>query len=269
LAGIEKALNSIGSLNLLSLQDTAVHRLDPRSKIIVTIFFIFVTVSFSKYELSGLLPLIIYPVASMSLGRIPLKSIGLKILAVSPFAIAIGIANPFIDRQIIMNIGSIGISGGAVSFISIILKFVLTVGTALTLVATTGFETMCAGLIRFKIPRVFAVQLLFMYRYIFVLFDEALRMLRAHSLRSFRAYPDIRILGSLIGQLLLRSLNRAERIHNAMISRGFDGEIRIMKTMKMRPVDYSYIILWCMFFFLCRTHNLAQSLGTLIIRITS
>lgn len=269
MAGIEKALNSIGSLNLLSLQDTPVHRIDPRSKILVTIFFIFITVSFPKYELSGLLPLIIYPVVIMSMGRIPLKNMGLKILAVSPFAIAIGIANPFIDRQIIMNIGNLGISGGTISFLSIIIKFILTVGTALTLVATTGFETMCAGLIRFKIPRVFAVQLLFMYRYIFVLFDEALRMIRAHSLRSFRTYPDIKILGSLIGQLLLRSLNRAERIHNAMISRGFDGEIRIMKTMKMEPKDYSYIILWCMFFYLCRIHNLPQALGSLIIRIAS
>ena len=108
-----------------------------------------------------------------------------------------------------------------------------------------------------------------MYRYIFVLFDEALRMIRAHSLRSFRAYPNIRILGSLIGQLLLRSLNRAERIHNAMIARGFDGEIRIMKTLKMQPLDYSYIIFWCLFFFLCRTNNLPQTLGNLIIRIAS
>lgn len=269
MAGIEKALNSIGSLNLLSLQDTPVHRVDPRSKILVTIFFIFITVSFPKYELSGLLPLIIYPVAIMSLGRIPLRNMGLKILAVSPFAIAIGIANPFIDRQIVMNIGSLNISGGTISFISILIKFVLTVGTALTLVATTGFETMCAGFIRLKIPRVFAVQLLFMYRYIFVLFGEALRMLRAHSLRSFRSYPDIKIIGSLIGQLLLRSMNRAERIHNAMVSRGFDGEIRIMRTMKMRPADYSYIILWCLFFFLCRTYNLPQGLGNLIIRIAS
>lgn len=269
MAGIEKALNSIGSLNLLSLQDTPVHRIDPRSKIFVTIFFIFITVSFPKYELSGMLPLIIYPVVIMSLGRIPLENIGLKILAVSPFAIAIGIANPFIDQQIIMNIGNLGISGGTVSFISILIKFFLTVGTALTLIATTGFETMCAGLIRFKIPRVFAVQLLFMYRYIFVMFDEALRMIRSHSLRSFSTYPDIKIIGSLIGQLLLRSLNRAERIHNAMISRGFDGEIRIMKTMKMRPADYSYMILWCMFFFLCRTYNLPQALGSLIIRVAS
>ncbi len=269
MAGIEKALNSIGSLNLLSLKDTPVHKLDPRSKFLVTICFIFITVSFPKYELSGLLPLIIYPVVVMSLGRIPLKNMGVKILAVSPFAIAIGIANPFIDRQIVMNIGSLGISGGTISFISIMIKFILTVGTALTLVATTGFETMCAGLIRLKIPRVFAVQLLFMYRYIFVLFDEALRMIRAHSLRSFRTYPDIKIIGSLVGQLLLRSINRAERIHNAMVSRGFEGEIRIMKTMKMRPADYSYILLWCMFFFLCRTYNLPQALGSLIIRMAS
>lgn len=269
MAGIEKALNSIGSLNLLSLQDTPIHRIDPRSKIFVTILFIFITVSFSKYELSGMLPLIIYPVVIISLGRIPLRSVILKVLAVSPFAIAIGIANPFIDRQIIMNIGGFGISGGTVSFISILMKFALTVGTALTLVATTGFETMCAGLIRFKIPKVFAVQLLFMYRYIFVLFDETLRMIRAHSLRSFRTYPDIKILGSLIGQLLLRSLNRAERIHNAMISRGFDGDIRIMKEMKMQWPDYSYIIIWCMFFFLCRLYNLPQALGSLIIGIAS
>jgi cobalt/nickel transport system permease protein len=168
-----------------------------------------------------------------------------------------------------MNIGSLNISGGTISFISILIKFVLTVGTTLALVATTGFETMCAGLIRLKIPGVFAVQLLFMYRYIFVLFDEALRMIRAHSLRSFRTYPDIKIIGSLIGQLLLRSMNRAERIHNAMISRGFDGDIRIMKTMKMQWPDYSYMIIWCMFFLLCRLYNLPQALGSLIIRIAS
>jgi cobalt/nickel transport system permease protein len=263
LTGIEKALNSIGSLNLLAIQDTPVHRIDPRAKTLTTICFVIITVSFNKYDISAILPLLFFPVFMMSLGS------AVKVLAVSPFALAVGIANPFIDMQIIANIGSFGISGGTVSFISIMLKFILTVSSALILIASTGFETLCAGLIRLKVPKVFAVQLLFMYRYIFVLFDEALRMLRAHTLRSFRAYPDIRILGSFIGQLLLRSMDRAERIHRAMLSRGFNGEIRIMKTFKMRLSDYMFIISWCGFFVICRQFNLPEMLGSMILKVAA
>ncbi|MDD3108585.1 MAG: energy-coupling factor transporter transmembrane component T, partial [Alistipes sp.] len=74
---------------------------------------------------------------------------------------------------------------------------------------------------------VLSTQLLFVYRYLFVLLQEALSMTRARDARSFgrRSYP-LRVWGVMIGQLLIRTFERAERIHRAMLSRGFDGRIR-------------------------------------------
>ena len=69
-----------------------------------------------------------------------------------------------------------------------------------------------------------------LYRYIFVLIEEAIRMLRAYTLRSFLA-KKIRynIFKQILGNLLLRTIDRAQRIHMAMLSRAFTGDIKIAR----------------------------------------
>jgi cobalt/nickel transport system permease protein len=104
------------------------------------------------------------------------------------------------------------------------IRFTLTVSGALVLIASTGFNSVCMAVEKMGAPRSFAVQLLFLYRYIFVLADEASRMVRARALRTFgRGGTGMRVFTSMIGQLLLRTLDRAQRIHLAMRCRGFDG----------------------------------------------
>ena len=266
MARIESALLSLGSLNELAAQDTAIHRRDPRAKLVTTAVFIITVVSFNKYDISGLLPFILYPIVLTSLGNVPSGGIFRKILIASPFAIFIGIFNPLLDRQILMHIGPIGISGGWLSFASILLRFALTVSVALILIATTGFEAVCLSLERMKVPRVFVTQLLFMYRYLFVLIEEALRMVRAFSLRSFSAKRvDIGVFGSLVGQLLLRTMHRAQRIHAAMLSRGFDGRIPLLRSFKADIWDAAFILFWSAFFVLARMYNIPHYLGTLFL----
>ena len=68
-----------------------------------------------------------------------------------------------------MKFGPLGISGGWISFLSILLRCVLTVWVAMILVATTGFHAMCSGLERMGVPNVFVVPLLLVHRYLFVL----------------------------------------------------------------------------------------------------
>ena len=75
---------------------------------------------------------------------------------------------------------------GWISFASILLRFTLTVTAALTLIATTSFTGICMALEKMGCPRVFALQLLFLYRYLFVLVDEASRLIRARALRTAR-----------------------------------------------------------------------------------
>jgi cobalt/nickel transport system permease protein len=252
-------------MDILSYKDTALHRIDPRAKLLTTLFFILTVVSFGKYEVSMLVPFIFYPVYLLTAGDIPVLYILKKILLVSPFAVMIGILNPFFDQRIILYLGNYGISGGWISFLSIMMKFLLTVSAALALIACTGFNNICFALNRLGAPKIFSVQLLFLYRYIFVLAEEAARMVRARNFRSFNGKgKGIKTYGPLLGNLLLRTISRAERIHLAMICRGFDGNIRIMKKYKSGTGEILFIAVWVSVFLLFRFVNIPQLAGTLV-----
>lgn len=252
-------------MDILASQDTAVHRVDPRAKIITTIIFLAAVVSFGKYEISQMVPFVIYPVYLISAGNIPAGYILKKVVYVSPFALMIGIFNPLLDHNTVLMLDGYPVHGGWVSLCSIMLRFFLTVTTALALIACTGFNNVCYALHKLGAPRVFVVQLLFIYRYLFVLMEEGARMVRARNLRSFDGRGSgLAVYGSLVGHLLLRTVNRAQRIYNAMVCRGFDGTIRIMREAGFTFRDFVFIITWCMLFSLFRFVNIAQLAGILV-----
>ena len=250
--------------------DTPVHRLDARAKTITTLVFIVAVMSFPRYEVSALMPFLLYPTALIAIGRIPPGYILRKILLAAPFALVIGMFNPFFDRQTVLTAGKLGISAGWLSFASIMLRFVLTVGAALALVSCTGIHRLGAGMERMRVPRVFVGQLLFLHRYLFVVADEASRMMRGLELRLAPAGSlRLRVYGSLAGHLFLRAINRADRVHRAMISRGFDGEIRTLRRTRLRGGDWVFMFAWTLFFAAARKWNLAECLGRLFIREAS
>ncbi len=258
----ESAFLDIRRLDTLASQDTLVHRMDPRAKVVTTLAFVVTVVSFGKYEVSALFPFVLYPSVLVSVGRLPTGYLLGKLVLVSPFALFVGVFNPLLDREVVLHVGSIGVSGGWVSFASIMMRFFLTVGAALTLLATTGFNSICVALRQLKVPSVLVVQLLLLYRYIFVLAEEAVRMMRAYSLRAVRSTrPPLRVYGSLVGLLLLRALDRAQRIYVAMLCRGFDGEMRLIHPPNFRIVDAVFVLGWCAFFLVARCNNLAQAIG--------
>ena len=274
----------VGRMDELGRQDTPAHRIDARAKAVTTILFIVFVMSFSCYEVSSLMPFFLYPLTLLSLGRIPAGFLFRKILVAAPVALVIGMFNPFFDREPAAWIGSFAISGGWISFSSILLRFVLTVSAALVLVACTGMNRLCAGLERMGLPRVFAVQLLFLYRYLFVVVAEGSRMLRSMELRSVEAVSrplrvtrsgervysfglrplGLRVYGSLVGHLLVRSMARADRIYRAMVARGFDGEIRVLHESRLRWADAAFVCGWTAFFVVARMWNLADLLGRLL-----
>jgi cobalt/nickel transport system permease protein len=254
----------VGRMDELGRQDTPAHRIDARAKAVTTILFIVFVMSFSRYEVSALTPFFLYPLVLMSLGRIPAEFLFRKILVAAPVAVVIGMFNPFFDREPVAWIGSLAISGGWISFTSILLRFVLTVAAALVLVACTGMNRLCAGLERMGLPRVFAVQLLFLYRYLFVVGAEGARMLRSMELRSAgSANLGLRIYGSLVGHLLIRSMARADRIYRSMVARGFEGDIRILHETSLGWADAVFMCGWTAFFVAARMWNLADLLGRL------
>lgn len=255
----------IGYMDDLARGDSPLHRLDPRAKLITTLVFIAAVVSFDRYALSALLPFFIYPVVLISVGRLPAGYLLKKLLLVSPFAVLLGIFNPLIDRHIVFYIGSAGIPGGWVSFTSILLRFTLTITSALCLVALSGFDAVCESLIKFGVPRPFVVQLLFFYRYIFVLTDETERLVRARSFRAFNTgVMNFTTFVPLVSHLLLRTLDRAERIYHAMCCRGFDGHVHVLRSMKIGYSEIIFMSCWIFLFIFLRFFNAPLQLGRLI-----
>jgi cobalt/nickel transport system permease protein len=163
-----------------------------------------------------------------------------------------------------MMVAGIEISGGWISYLSIVTRFALTVAAAIALVAVTGFNAVCTSMERLGAPRVFVVQLMFLYRYIFLLTAETGRMLRAKRLRTFdRRGTPLGLFGSMAGHLLLRTLDRAERIQKAMSCRGFAGEIPLIRPLRFRAVDAGFALGWAAFFAAVRLFDLPDLLGRL------
>ena len=255
----------INYLDTLASRNTSISQLDARAKVFVTIIFVITTVSFGKYEVSSLLPLFLFPVVMISRGELPCLYLAKKLLLLLPFAFFVGIFNPLFDTEAMLQVGPLAISGGWLSFFSILIRFTLTVGAALILIATTGFGDVCMALEKLGLPQIFAVQLLFLHRYIFVLADEGTRMVRARELRCFgNRGKELKVFGNIIGHLLLRTWDRAQRIHTAMLCRGFRGEFHFMRPLKAGKREVVFIFGWMAFFILCRTINVPAFLGAII-----
>ncbi len=249
----------------LGRMDTPVHRLDARALIVATAGFLLTVMSFPRYEISALVPLCLYPAVLMARAGLPARYLLRKVAMAAPFAIVLGMFNPLMDRQSMLQLGHLTLSGGWISFCSILLRFALTVMAALILVSCTGIHRLCAGLEQLGLPRVLTVQVLFLYRYFFVIGDEAIRMTRSVAMRSGGAPPlPWRLFGTLAGHLLLRAMDRAQRIYRAMLSRGFDGVVRVLRPTIFDWQEACFVIGWAAFFVVARTWNLAELAGRLL-----
>ncbi len=265
---IDSALRDVGALDALAAGDSPVHRLDPRAKLLATAACIVTVVSFPKHEFAELAPLALFPVAILAAARVPFGLIGRYLLLASPFAVMVGIFNPIFDRAVATHWGPMAVSGGWLSFLSILARFVLTAGAALALLASTGYVNVCAGLGKLGAPRVLVTQFLLLYRYLFILADEGARMVRAHALRSRTGRPAaLRVWGSLAGHLLLRAHDRGARLHAAMLARGFDGSLRPLRALSWSRADGAFLAGSLAFFALVRFGHLAERLGRLTLEV--
>lgn len=265
MSSVATGLSTVDRLDRLARQDTVIHRVDPRAKVFATAVFVVCVVSFDRYEVLGLVPFALFPVVLAAEGDIPFGFLGRLLLAVSPFALLVGAFNPLLDRELVTLAGGVEIAGGWVSYASILLRFLLTAAAALVLTATTSFAGVCLALERFRVPDVLVTQLLLLYRYIFVLGDEALRMGRARSLRAVgRRGTGLRVYAQMLGQLLLRTFARAQRVYKAMTCRGFDGRVRIARRLHLRVTDVVFAAGWSAAFVLFRLVDVTTLIGDLV-----
>jgi cobalt/nickel transport system permease protein len=252
-------------LDLLATGNSALHRLDPRAHVTVTLVFIVCAMSFGRYTVAPLLPFFVFPIAVVAMAGLPAAFLARKIALVLPIALLIGLPNPLFDREPLMSLGGIEITGGWISLLSIALRALLAAAAAIVLVAVTGFPAICGALERMGMPRPLAVQLLFLYRYLAVLGEEAVRMTAAREQRGGDRPLSIRLYGTLVGRLLLRTWDRAERIYLAMCARGFTGDFRGGCVPRFGVAEVGYVVGWCLFFLLLRTSDVTHWLGAAVL----
>ncbi len=141
---------------------------------------------------------------------------------------------------------------GLMRFFSIVIRSWLSVQVAILLVTTTQFPDLIHALEHLRLPRMLVTVIAFLYRYIFVLSDEVLRLLRARQARSAtlpnqrgggNIFWRARIAGNMVGQLFLRSYERSDRIYNAMLARGYQGHLRTLNRHTMHTSDWFLVTL--------------------------
>ncbi len=262
---VEGALLDFRQLERLAERDSPLHHVDARAKILATLVFIICVISLGRYQLAALFPFFIFPVVLIAGGGLPVRYLVSKILLVIPFVLVVGIFNPLLDREIVAIAGPVQISGGWISFFSIVLRSLLTVASALILVSLTGFPALCRGLAQLGLPKVFVAQLLFLYRYLFVLAEEAARLKLARDQRCFGGKgTGLASFGTMIGHLLLRSWERAERVYRSMLSRGFAGEFHCPSGSSFGVGDTLFLLGWGLLLLAIRLYDPARLLGLLL-----
>ena len=242
---LDSALEDLGRLDAFARRDTWAHRLDPRVKILVTLVFVVIVASFPPRAVSGLLPCFAYPLFMLVAGHVPLRILLRPLVLGLLLALAMGVANPYLDRELLRVGPGWSVAGGWLSLASIVVRTVLCIAAAVVLLATTGMERLSAGLARLGVPHVLVSQLLFVYRYLFLLGANSQSVSRARALRSCGKPLGLSTFGSMIGHLLLRTLDRAERIHQAMCCRGFRGTIPLGEQRALAGRDYLFLVGWC------------------------
>jgi len=229
-----------------------IHQLDPRVKVVVALLFIVSNSllpdgAWPAFVASWSMVLLIGYLARLSAGYAFKRS-----FIALPFALA-AVTVIFTTPGTALTGWTWGshsftITGaGLTRFASIVVRSWLSVQMAILLTAVTQFPDLMHAFRHLRLPHVLISIISFMYRYLFVMADEAGRLMRARAARSARPAGgggggSLRwragVAGGMVGQLLLRSFERSDRVYNAMLARGYQGRLLTMNPHIMTANDW-------------------------------
>ncbi len=197
-------------LDKWSRLDSPVHRLPAAAKLVATLALVLALVAVPLHDgwFFAVVALALSVTAAIS--RIPARFLLGRLLFLEPFVLGIVLLS-FLQP------------GGGRIALAMALRSTLCLATMILLTNTTRFSDLLLVLRSARVPALLLATIALMYRYLFVLIDEAERMQRARASRSLRPgrAHAWRSLAALAGQLFLRSTERAERIYAAMCARGW------------------------------------------------
>ena len=220
-----------------------VHRLDARVKVVVVLTAIGAINLTPQGAWPALAAYAVLAAAVLLLARINARVALKRSLVALPFALMAAASVPFVrEGRVLADVPLLGwrlaiTDVGLERLAAILARSWLSLLAAATLTVTTPFPELVRALRGLGVPLVLAAVLSLMYRYLFVLVDEAQRLARARDARSGSSAEGhaggtlrwrARVTGSMLGTLFLRTYERSERIYQAMLARGYDGQVRVL-----------------------------------------
>jgi len=252
-------------------RSSPIHRLDPRVKFVLTLAFILTTAltpvgAWPVYILLFSLALSVEILSELGVGYVLKRALLALpfVLAALPMVVTVK-GTPIVAVPIGSWTPTVTLEG-VERFASIAVKSWLSVQMAVVLATSTPFPDLLLAMRAVGIPRLMVAIVGLAWRYLFVMADEALRLTRARASRSGalegrgggRLFWRARVTGGMAGNLFLRSFERADRIYAAMLSRGYDGEVRTLGLPALRTADVLVALLFILL--LAVTQGVAQLL---------
>ena len=234
-------------------RDSFIHRLDARTKFFFTLLFIFTVVSSPSGSWLAFVFYFIVISILILVSKLPIGYVLKRSMVIVPFVVVIAIFVPFLrEGEIIFSFKIWMIRAnityeGILVLETVLIKAWLSILSIVWLTSVTKVTDLLRALRRLLFPGVLVMIISFMYRYLFVIVDETLRMKQARDCRSFggNRLRQLRSMGSIIGTLFVRSYERSERVYYAMVSRRFDGEARMQDSLVLKKVDIVFGV--CLF----------------------
>ena len=263
---ISQALRQIHRLDELAAKDCFINRIHPVCKLLLTLFYCVLVVSFDKYHLFGLLVMAIYPIIMYELANISILKTLYRLKILLLFIALFGIFNPLFDKTPLVVMSNIIITGGMVSMLTLLIKGILSLLASYLLIATTSIEGICYALKRLCMPKILVTQILLLYRYIPLFLLEVKHTLEAYALKTTQERGiRFKTWGSLVGLILLRSMDRANDVYQSMCIRGYRGEFYVFGAKKMRWHDVVYLLIWAIVLLTLRLVSISEIIGGFLI----
>lgn len=230
-------------LDRYSNLDSFIHRLDARAKIVMFFALVILTVSTPAKSYFAFAVYFAVLMLLLLLSRLPLGHVFKRSLVFVPFVLMVAIFIPFLKANEVgggYNLVGLNMSkSGLLVLWNVVAKSYISIVSMIILSSSTSFKDLMRGFERLKVPSIFTAIAGFMYRYLFVVVDEAMRMRVARDSRNFSGkwIWDARVVAHMIGSLFVRSYERGERVYLAMVSRGYDGTMRGLEDTRLESRD--------------------------------
>jgi len=233
-----------GFLDRYSDLKSPLHSVRPTAKVIVFFALIVFCLSAKATAYLSFAGYFAFLLVCLAVSHVPPIHVLRRTLVIVPFMAMAAVSIPFMGRGVhAQGTGAATMHPGIIVFQGVVIKSYISIFSLVILSSITRFPHLLGGLRRMGIPRVFLSSMSFAYRYLFLLVEEMERMKRARDARCYSGkwLWQTKVVGRMIGTFFVRCYERAERVYQAMASRGFEGRVAYQQAQPMRATDYAFV----------------------------